>query len=318
MKEFIVGINDAGQRADKFITKAVPALPASLLYKYLRLKRIKCNGKRLTPAQILSEGDVLCFYINDEFFEKTDECDAYLHIRPQLNIVYEDQNILLVDKKPGMPVHSDEREKTNTLISHIKAYLYNKGEYKPEEENSFAPALCNRIDRNTGGIVIAAKNASTLRVMNQKIKDREIQKSYLCLVHGRMSPPSGELRDNLIKLENEKRVIVSAYRAPSSRLAVTKYRTVSSKNGISLVECELVTGRTHQIRAQFAAAGHPLVGDGKYGSNAINKPYGRKYQALYSYKISFDFKTPANHLEYLKGKGFCIKDIDFVSQYDLL
>ena len=191
MKEFTITQNDAGQRLDRFLSKAVPLLPESLMQKYIRLKRIKLGGKRVERNTRLNVGDVLQLYINDEFFETPKAENAYLTVSaPKLNIVYEDENILLVDKKPGLAVHPhDGAEYGKTLIDHIQAYLYAKREWRPREENSFTPALCNRIDRNTGGIVIAAKNAEALRILNQKIKDREIDKRYLCIVHGTPKPP---------------------------------------------------------------------------------------------------------------------------------
>ena len=276
MKELTIGRNDAGQRLDRFLAKAVPLLPASLAQKYIRLKRIKCNNARAQRDTRLQEGDVLQLYINDEFFDKPSEANAYLTVTaPKLNIVYEDENILLVDKKPGLAVHPhDGAEYGKTLIDHIQAYLYAKREWRPREENSFTPALCNRIDRNTGGIVIAAKNAEALRILNQKIKDREIDKRYLCIVHGTPKPPEGRLEGYLFKDAKENRVYITKKMQPGAKTAVTFYRTLQSKNGLSLVECELLTGRTHQIRAQMAAAGWPLLGDGKYGK--LDKRSDRK------------------------------------------
>ena len=193
MKEFTITQNDAGQRLDRWLAKAVPLLPASLAQKYIRLKRIKLNGKRAERDTRLTAGDTLQLYINDEFFDTPKEENAYLTVAaPKLHIVYEDENLLLVDKKPGQAVHPhDGAEYGKTLIDHIQAYLYANREWRPREEHAFAPALCNRIDRNTGGIVIAAKNAEALRILNQKIKDREIDKRYLCIVHGTPRPASG-------------------------------------------------------------------------------------------------------------------------------
>ena len=194
MKELTVGKNDAGQRLDRFVGKAVPLLPESLLQKYIRLKRIKLNGKGSKRDVRVAEGDVLSLYINDEFFEKPTERNSYLKVgTPRLDVVYEDGNILLADKKPGVLCHSAGEWDYNTLIANIQAYAYQKGEWRPREENAFAPALCNRIDRNTGGIVIAAKNAEALRIMNEKIKEREIEKYYLCVVRGRPKPAEGAL-----------------------------------------------------------------------------------------------------------------------------
>ena len=315
MKEFTITQNDAGQRLDRFLSKAVPLLPESLMQKYIRLKRIKLGGKRVERNTRLNAGDVLQLYINDEFFETPKAENAYLTVSaPRLNIVYEDENILLVDKKPGLAVHPhDGAEYGKTLIDHIQAYLYAKHEWRPREENSFTPALCNRIDRNTGGIVIAAKNAESLRILNQKIKDREIDKRYLCIVHGTPKPPEGRLEGYLFKDAKENRVYITKKMQPGAKTAVTFYRTLRSKNGLSLVECELLTGRTHQIRAPMAAAGWPLLGDGKYGK--LDKRYDRKYQALYSYKLRFAFTTEAGILEYLNGKCFEVASVDFVQEY---
>lgn len=315
MKELSIGANDAGQRLDRFLSKNVPLLPEALMQKYIRLKRIKLNGKRAERNTRLLEGDTLQLYINDEFFDVPKQENAYLTVAaPKLNIVYEDENILLVDKKPGIAVHPhDGAEYGKTLIDHIQAYLYAKREWRPREENAFAPALCNRIDRNTGGIVIAAKNAEALRILNQKIKDRELDKRYLCIVHGTPKPAEGKLEGYLFKDAKENRVYITKKPQPGAKTAVTFYRTLQSRNGLSLVECELLTGRTHQIRAQMASAGHPLLGDGKYGK--LDKRYDRKYQALYSYKLCFRFTTDAGILTYLNGKNFEVASVDFVQEY---
>ena len=315
MKEFTIGSNDAGQRLDRFLAKAVPLLPASLAQKYIRIKRIKCNGGRVERDTRLQQGDVLQLYINDEFFDKPREDNAYLTVAaPKLNIVYEDDQILLVDKRPGLAVHPhDGAEYGRTLIDHIQAYLYQKREWNPRGENAFTPALCNRIDRNTGGIVIAAKTAEALRVINQKIKDRELDKRYLAIVEGAPKPPKGSLKGYLFKDAKANRVFVSDTPKPGAKTCQTNYVTLASRQGLSLVECELITGRTHQIRAQFAHAGHPLLGDGKYGK--LDKRFDRNYQALYSYRLTFLFTTDAGRLSYLNGKSFQVKEVDFVKEY---
>lgn len=315
MKELTIGCNDAGQRLDRFLAKAVPLLPASLAQKYIRLKRIKLAGKRVSRDTRLNEGDVLQLYINDEFFDTPSQDNAYLTVAaPKLNIIYEDENLLLVDKRPGLAVHPhDGAEYGKTLIDHIQAYLYAKHEWRPREENAFTPALCNRIDRNTGGIVIAAKNAEALRILNQKIKDREIDKRYLAIVEGTPKPKEGVLKGYLFKDAVKNRVFVTDTPQAGSKSCETRYRVLQSKNGLSLVECELVTGRTHQIRAQFAHAGHPLLGDGKYGK--LDKRYARTYQALYSYRLTFRFTTDAGCLAYLDGRQFRVEKVDFVEEY---
>lgn len=315
MKELKIGSNDAGQRLDRFLAKAVPLLPASLAQKYIRLKRIKRNHARVNRDDRLNEGDVLQLYINDEFFDTPSEENAYLTVAvPRLNIVYEDEHILLVDKKPGQAVHPhDGAEYGKTLIDHIQAYLYAKREWRPREEQSFTPSLCNRIDRNTGGIVIAAKTAEALRIMNRKIKDRELDKRYLAVVEGTPDPRQGVLKGYLFKDAVNNRVFVPQTPQKGSKSCETRYTVLQSRNGLSLVECELITGRTHQIRAQLAHAGHPLLGDGKYGK--LDKRFDRRYQALYSYCLTFRFTTDAGALEYLNGKSFRVERVDFVEEY---
>ena len=316
MKELTVNKNDAGQRLDRFVGKAVPLLPESLLQKYIRIKRIKVNGRGAKRDDKLVLGDILQLYINDEFFETPTEKNAYLKVgAPQLNIVYEDENILLLDKRPGMLCHSAEGWSHDTLIAHVQAYLYSRGQWRPKSENAFVPALCNRIDRNTGGIVIAAKNAEALRIMNQKIKDREIDKYYLCAVHGRPKPESATLRGWIFKDAVKNQVYVKAQPVTGAKEAVTEYRTLKTRDGLSLVECRLLTGRTHQIRAQMAANGTPLLGDGKYGSERKNKDFGEHHQALYSYKITFSFQTEAGILEGLKNRSFMAHGVEFAEKY---
>ncbi len=316
MREITIGKNDAGQRLDRFVAKALPLLPPALLQKYIRIKRIKCNGARCQRDQRLEAGDVLSLYINDEFFDKPREDNLFLTLfQPRLDVLYEDENILLADKRPGMVVHADETEKVNTLINHIQAYLYQKREWNPRRENAFTPALCNRIDRNTGGIVIAAKNAPALRVLTEKIREREITKKYLCAVLGRMEPPEGRLDRFLLKDEGRKQVSVYRRPVPGGKSAATLYRTLAVQGELSLVEAELLTGRTHQIRATFADAGHPLLGDGKYGRGDVNRRYGETRQALYSSFLRFDFPTDAGPLEYLRGRSFQVQRVPFAEKY---
>ena len=318
MKEFQIKKNDAGQRLDKFLSKAVKGLPMSLMYKYIRTKKIKVNRARTEQKYMLKEGDVVQLFIKDEFFESPEKDDSALaSIVPKLTIVYEDENIILCNKRPGVLVHEDDEGKDNTLIMHIKAYLYQKGEYDPENEQSFAPALCNRIDRNTGGIVIGAKNAEALRVMNEKIKNDEISKFYYCAVHGKMPKKSDTLTGFLLKDSDKNQVKIFDNQVKGSKNIITKYKVISEKNGMSLLEIDLVTGRTHQIRAHMSYIGHPLVGDGKYGINKDDRAKGYKYQALYAYRLRFDFKDDSGALGYLKGKEVKLSrdDVWFLKEF---
>jgi len=316
VKEFVIGKNDAGQRLDRFVAKAAPLLPPSLTQKYIRIKRIKIGGKGSKRDQKLAYGDVVQMYVNDEFFGAAPEEKAYLKVAdPALDIVYEDENIILLNKPVGVLCHSDGGFSYTSLISRVQAYLSQNGEWKPRDENAFAPALCNRIDRNTSGIVIAAKNAETLRIINEKIKLREIDKYYLAAVHGIPKQQSGQLDGYIFKDAVKNQVYVRKDSSPGSKSAAMEYRTIATADGLSLLECRLITGRTHQIRAQLADIGHPLLGDGKYGSERLNKPFGEKHQALCSYKIVFAFKTGADALSYMDKKSFVIKNIPFVNKY---
>lgn len=318
MKSFSVKKNDSGKRLDAFLSKSLPNLPKALMYKYIRKKRIKINSKRAEIGTRLCEGDVIDLYINDEFFEKSETRYDFLSASKSLDIVFEDENIILLNKKAGLLSHPDNSEYIDTLITRVKRYLFEKGEYDPENEMSFAPALVNRIDRNTSGIVIAAKTAEALRVLNQKMKDREIHKFYLCVLHGVPKEKSGVLEGYLEKNESKNKVFVSKGQKDNSKLIRTKYNVLKSKNNLSLTEVELLTGRTHQIRAHFASIGHPLLGDGKYGKNELNKKSGLKKQCLCSYKLVFDFSTDAGSLEYLNGRTFEIKNVWFRDGFDEL
>ena len=234
MREFTIHKNDADQRLDRFLGKAVPLLPASLAQKYIRLKRIKVNGARAERDYRLREGDKLQLYINDEFFEAPSEENVYLTIvNPRLHILYEDENIMLLDKPAGMVVHADEGEKVNTLVNDSKT--------------------------------------NTVRVYHHPV--------------------------------------------PDGRSAVTLYETLETRDRLSLVEVELLTGRTHQIRASFADMGHPLLGDGKYGVGSVNRRYGETQQALYSYRLRFDFPTDAGILNYLRGREFIADEVPFRRKY---
>lgn len=306
LRTLYINRNDAGQRLDKFLSKAVKAMPKSLMYKGIRTKKIKVNRKRAEIGYILEEGDTVELFISEEFFSDNASDSAFMKLTPKLDIVYEDENIMLLDKRPGLIVHSDDEEDVNTLISHVKAYLYRKGEYNPEDEQSFAPALCNRIDRNTGGIVIAAKNAEALRIMNEKIRNDELSKFYLAAVHGHMPKKADTLHGYLRKDQANNIVDISTVKKPGYKEIITKYRVLDEKNDLSLVEVELVTGRTHQIRAHFSSIGHPLLGDGKYGVNRGDKKLGYKFQALYAFRLEFHFRTDSGALSYLNGRRFSI------------
>jgi len=310
MKEFTISKNDSGQRLDRFTSKAAPLLPSSLAQKYIRIKRIKVNGKGAKRDYKLAVDDIVQMYINDEFFEIPNEENVYLKVSdPALDIIYEDDNIILINKPAGILCHSDSGYDYSTIISRVQAYLYKSGVWFPRDENSFTPALCNRIDRNTTGIVIAAKNAESLRILNEKFKLREIDRYYLAVVHGKPAPPNTTLEGYIFKDTVKNRVFVTKNNQPGAKSAVMEYRTIETLEQLSLLECRLITGRTHQIRAQLADFGHPILGDRKYGDGRLDRKYGQTKQALCSYKLIFNFKTDAGMLSYLNGNAFKLPNV---------
>lgn len=307
MKQIAITKDDSGQRLDKFMEKAFPALPRSLVYRGLRLKRIKLNGKRCQANDRLNVGDILSLYLNDDLLERKQE-KSWTRTSGPVQVVYEDENLLLADKPAGLLCHEDDSEKADTLIGRVQHYLFEKGDYRPDDALSFAPALCNRIDRNTAGIVIVAKNAETLRILNEKIKQHELIKEYLLIVHGHLRPKSGTFRDWLKKDAASNTVSICPANAYGGKRAVTHYQVLKEKADFSLVTVRLETGRTHQIRVHFAFHGHPLLGDGKYGSQTRVGGKSFKSQCLYSYRLTFSFSTDAGALNYLKGKSFTVKN----------
>ena len=319
MRILEIQTNDAGQRLDKFLQKAVKTLPVPLMYRLIRQKKIKVNRKRTEQNYILQVGDTVQLFISEEFFTEEGQKNDFMRLKPRLHIVYEDENLMLVDKKPGMPVHADDNQSIDTLIDHIKAYLYQKGEYDPAKEQSFAPALCNRIDRNTGGIVIAAKTAEALRILNEKIRLDQLKKQYYCVCHGTPKKKEATLTGWLVKdsASNLVKVFDKKPNHPEAKDIITKYRVIAEKDGLSLLQVHLVTGRTHQIRAHLAHIGHPLLGDGKYGVNRADREKGYKFQALYSFSLAF-LPSPENALSYLDGKCFTIpkEQIEFTKLFD--
>ena len=313
MREIRINKNDAGQRLDKYLSKRFKTMPKSLMYKYLRTKYIKLNGKKVQPDVFLNEGDVLTLYIRDEFFDIKKDYD-FLKAGKELSIVYEDENIILIDKKVGVICHQDNRYDADALNLRVLRYLYEKHEYDPEADKSFTPALCNRIDRNTGGIVFAAKNAEALRVMNQKIRDNELQKYYLCIVKGCPKPKHTVLTAYHFKDESTNTVTISDKPQEGYKKIITEYTVIKPSSALSVCEVLLHTGRTHQIRAHMAHIGHPLLGDEKYGDRKLNLRYHMKRQALYSYKLKFAFTTPAGCLNNLNGQTFEVKEVPFLDK----
>ena len=305
MKKFIINDNDSGQRVDKFLTKALPDLPKSMMYKLIRKKDIKINGKRCDISSRLNTGDIVTVYVKDDISSLKKHDMSFLDSTPNIDIVYEDKNIIIVNKPSGLDSHSNGSPMTDTLIDRIKKYLYNKQEYAPDSESSFAPALCSRLDRNTCGLVTAAKNAAALREINEAIRSGFVHKIYHCITAAPLPESSAIITAYHRKDEARNTVKIVDSPAEGYRPIKTGYRVLASKQPLSLVEITLYTGRTHQIRAHLAHIGAPVLGDGKYGITAVNKRYGVFHQMLCAYSLKFELPddSPLNYLNKLEIKA---------------
>ena len=307
MKSFTVNKSDAGQRLDRLLKKKYPALPNSLMYKEIRKKNIKVNKKRCDAAYTLALGDTVELYLKDDVLQEKKAYYDFMRAPKEIDIIYEDGNLMLINKKAGILCHPDGKEYVNTLISSVKRRLYESGEWEPEN-SSFTPALANRLDRNTAGIIIATKNAAALKELNCAIKNRNIEKHYLAAVHGEFKIKSAVLEAYITKDEKKNTVTVFDNETKNAKKIITKYTVIDSYGGKSLIDIDLITGRTHQIRAHMAHIGHPLIDDGKYG-----KESGRFRQALCSYKLIF--KGGFNLLSYMTGREFTLKDCEIYNKF---
>lgn len=305
MREFHISENDANQRLDRFITKACPSLPISLLYKYIRNKKIKVNKKRCTNSQRLQLGDYVQCYMKEEFFADSRKAYDFLSISPSLQIVYEDEQILVAYKSDNTLVQKDQSGIQDNLNDRLLHYLYDKKEYDPKQEFSFVPAFAHRLDRNTEGILVAGKTAEALRMLNEKLRTHEIHKYYLALVEG---IPKEKERDLIYyHKKDEAHNIAQLFVEPQkdTKQIHTHYRIIEIVQTDALLEIQLFTGKSHQIRSSLAMLHHPIIGDRKYGA----KPSAVfSHQALCAYKLCFAFESDAGCLNYLKDKEIVLTD----------
>lgn len=293
-----IGLNEAGQRCDKFLRKFLKDVPLSAIYKAFRKGDIRIDGKKIKEQYVLVEGDT----IEVKYIKTSGEKKEFERIDNKLKITYEDENMLLVEKWPNVLVHSDKKNGEATLTDYVLSYLYDKGDYEPEKEITFTPAPCNRLDRNTSGIVIFGKNFKYLKVLNEAIRNKDIEKYYMALVKGRVK--DGIHKGYILKNEDTNISKVFGERVPNSKEIAMDVKTIQSVGSYTLIEIDLLTGRSHQLRAHLAELGNPIVGDPKYGDKKLNSffvnRYGIDYQFLYAYKIIF--KSDAPELSYMKNK----------------
>ncbi|MCD7722719.1 MAG: RluA family pseudouridine synthase [Clostridiales bacterium] len=309
MKSITITEADAGQSLQKFISKAFPRLPRALMYKEIRKKNIKLNKKRTAADAVLQSGDLIELYLKDDVLQEKEKYYDFMRASNALSVVFEDANIMVIDKPAGVLCHPAGGDYTDNIVARVQRYLYEKGEWSPETAE-FSPALANRIDRNTCGLVMAAKNAAALKILNEKIKTHEIKKYYLAIVMGKPEKERETVTSYLTKNQEKNKVTVCPFPTPGCKEIITRYRLLKTNGSQSLLEIELKTGRTHQIRAQLAAMGMPIAGDGKYGNT-----HARSRQQLCSWRLCFDFNE-AGALTYLSGREFTAKSCDFAKQFD--
>jgi 23S rRNA pseudouridine955/2504/2580 synthase len=301
MKELVITANEAGQRFDKFLKKYLKGMPLSAIYKTIRTKGVTVNGKKSSEKYVLNNGDIVNFYVNVEEVKKEKDL-TFLHIDHNFEVVYEDENLLLVNKSVGKLVHPDEGGGV-TLTDEVLSFLYDKGEYNPDNESTFSPSPCNRLDRNTEGIVIFAKNYDTLKLVNEMIREGRVEKYYSTLVKNRIK--DGTYKAYILKDVENNKVTVSEEKIRNGKEIVTRVINIESIGQFSHVDIELITGRSHQIRAHLSWMGNAIVGDPKYGDRKMNSFFTNKYglenQLLVAYKVVF--RNCPEQLSYLEGKA---------------
>lgn len=302
MKEIRITKNEENQRLDKFLLKYMNKASKGFLYKMLRKKRIKYNGGRAEGSELLKTGDTLQLYLAEETISSFMEEKTVAEAKRHFAIVYEDDDILVVNKPAGLLTHPEKSSDKDTLIDQILYYLYQKGQYLPEADSSFTPALCNRLDRNTSGIVIAGKTLKGVQAVNEAIRSHKLDKYYLTLVAGEIRE-AGEITAYLKKDEEKNQVRISK-REGSGKKTMTKYRPLACAKGYTLLEIHLITGKTHQIRAHMQSIGHPVVGDRKYGSEHSNQKFREEYALSnqFLHAIRVEWKEKDGPLGYLYGK----------------
>lgn len=316
MKSYTAGTNEQGVRLSRFVHSVTVNFPNSLLYKSFRNKRIKVNGKRAEPDYRLQQGDLIELYINDEFFSAKTTFTASNRTRRQsVRIIYEDTDIAVLYKPAHQLCHSDRTGDPN-LVDAFVSYLTEKGEYNPRTESRFTPSICNRLDRGTEGLIIAAKSYSALRDMNEIIRLDLLKKEYYTITIG--VPPKGRHIAWWQHHESQNKVSIHAHASPNRKQIITDVDVLQAAGPFALCRIGLITGRTHQIRAHLAYLGTPVLGDIKYGNRKINERFEQKTQALCAYRISFLNIPAENSLSGLSGLVIKLPQPGILEQYKKL
>ena len=305
MQEIRVSENEAGQRLDKLLAKFLKEAPKSFLYKMLRKKNITLNGKKATGQEKLVKGDSVKLFLADETIEKFAGKAAKVNYpTTTLDIIYEDSHILLMNKPVGM-LSQKAKDTDVSAVEYVIGYLLSTGSLKEDDLKTFRPSVCNRLDRNTSGLLAAGKSLTGLQGLSQLFKERDLKKYYLCLVKGRVTKAE-HIEGYLHKDEKTNRVHILDYEVSGSSRIETEYKPLKSNGNMSLLEVHLITGKTHQIRSHLSSVGHPILGDYKYGDQKLNDGFKKKYhissQLLHAYRLEFPQIEGA--LSYLSGKVF--------------
>ncbi len=305
MREIRVGKNDSNQRLDRFLKKYMDEAGTGFIYKMLRKKNIKVNESKASPEMMIFEGDTIQLYLSDETIDKFIGTKEVRKSKLAPRIIYEDENLVLINKPAGILSHGAGEEFEENIVDSLITYLIQRGDYIPRIEKTFSPSICNRLDRNTSGVIIGAKNSEALRLVNKAIKEGSVRKYYKTIVKGTIKEDF-EHKGFLIKDEDRNLVDISDKQGERSKDVYTKFRVIMSKGGYSLLEVELITGRTHQIRSTLQTMGYPVIGDRKYGNSVVNdefrKKYGLENQWLHGYRIVLNGLE--EKLDYLNSREF--------------
>ena len=298
MRDIKITDNEAGQRLDRFLRKLLRETSLTEIYKCIRKGAVKVNGKKAKENYMLQIGDVVSLYTEDANYQKT-----YNESFEEIKIVYEDDNLIIVDKPAGLLSHPESSKDKDTLIQRVIGYIIKSG--KEEFSPTFTPALCNRLDRNTSGLVIVAKNYTTLKNINKMIRERDLIKHYLCVVKG-VTQDKGKIKSMIDKDKEKRQAIIETTETVIGKEANTAYEKLADNGDFSLLKVELITGRFHQIRAHLASIGHPVIGDAKYGDKDVNHYFSKKFGLNNQFLVAYSlyFKNPPDSLEYLKKKYF--------------